>query len=90
VQEFETRLKANYDAAVKSTMDAIKMPKAGSMNSNTSLVSFAKNNVSKTIAKDGVKLLKLNIESNGWSIVKNKYTGHILYRWIKGVFTEKK
>ncbi|WP_336070340.1 hypothetical protein [Mesoflavibacter sp. CH_XMU1404-2] len=89
VQEFEATLKANYDAAAKSTMDAIKMPKAGSMNSNASLVSFAKENVSKTIAKDGAKLLKLNIESNDWSIVKNKYTGRILYRWIKGAFTEK-
>ena len=89
VQEFEATLKANYDAAAKSTRDAIKMPKAGSMNSNTSLMSFAKENVSKTIAKDGAKLLKINIESNDWSIVKNKYTGHILYRWIKGAFTEK-
>lgn len=89
VKEFEGTLKANYDAAAKSTMDAIKMPKAGGMNSNASLVSFAKNNVSKTIAKNGAKLLKLNIESNDWSIVKNKYTGHILYRWIKGAFTEK-
>ncbi|WP_335975106.1 hypothetical protein [Gaetbulibacter jejuensis] len=89
VKEFEATLKANYDAAAKSTMDAIKMPKAGSMNSNASLVSFAKENVSKTIAKDGAKLLKLNIESNDWSIVKNKYTGRILYRWIKGAFTEK-
>lgn len=89
VKEFEATLKANYDAAAKSTMDAIKMPKAGSMNSKTSLVNFAKENVSKTIAKDGAKLLKLNIESNDWSIVKNKYTGRILYRWIKGAFTEK-
>ncbi|HIC31323.1 MAG TPA: hypothetical protein EYO76_05335 [Flavobacteriaceae bacterium] len=89
VKEFEATLKANYDAAAKSTMDAIKMPKAGSMNSNASLVSFAKENVSKTIVKDGAKLLKLNIESNDWSIVKNKYTGRILYRWIKGAFTEK-
>ncbi|AXO79541.1 hypothetical protein DZC78_03755 [Olleya aquimaris] len=89
VKEFEATLKANYDVAAKSTMDAIKMPKAGGMNSNASLVSFAKNNVSKTIAKDGAKLLKLNVESNNWSIVKNKYTGHILYRWIKGAFTEK-
>lgn len=89
VKEFEATLKANYDAAAKSTMDAIKMPKAGSMNSNASLVSFAKENVSKIIAKDGAKLLKLNIESNDWSIVKNKYTGRILYRWIKGAFTEK-
>jgi len=89
VKEFEATLKANYDAAAKSTMDAIKMPKAGSMNSNASLISFAKQNVSKTIEKDGAKLLKLNIESNDWSIVKNKYTGHILYRWIKGAFTEK-
>ncbi|WP_225035726.1 hypothetical protein [Winogradskyella sp. SM1960] len=89
VQEFEATLKANYDAAAKSTRDAIKMPKAGSMNSNTSLMSFAKENVSKTIAKDGAKLLKINIESNDWSVVKNKYTGHILYRWIKGAFTEK-
>ncbi|WP_417876528.1 hypothetical protein [Winogradskyella sediminis] len=89
VQEFEATLKANYDAAAKSTMAAIKMPKAGSMNSNTSLVSFAKQNVSKTIEKDGAKLLRINIESNDWSVVKNKYTGHILYRWIKGAFTEK-
>ncbi|WP_138434474.1 hypothetical protein [Winogradskyella algicola] len=89
VKAFEATLKANYDAAAKSTMDAIKMPKAGSMNSDASLVSFAKENVSKTIAKDGAKLLKLNIESNDWSIVKNKYTGRILYRWIKGAFTEK-
>ena len=59
------------------------------MNSNASLVSFAKENVSKTIAKDGAKLLKLNIESNDWNIVTNKYTGRILYRWIKGAFTEK-
>ncbi|MUU77448.1 hypothetical protein [Winogradskyella endarachnes] len=89
VKEFEATLKANYDAAAKSTRDAIKMPKAGSMNSNTSLKSFAKENVSKTIEKDGAKLLKLNIESNDWSVVKNKYTGHIMYRWIKGAFTEK-
>ncbi len=89
VKEFEATLKANYDAAAKSTMAAIKMPKAGAMNSNTSLVSFAKQNVSKTIEKDGAQLLKLNIESNDWSVVKNKYTGHILYRWIKGAFTEK-
>lgn len=89
VQEFEATLKANYDAAAKATADAIKMPKAGSMNSNASLVNFAKENVSKTIAKDGAKLLKLNIESNDWNIVKNKYTGHIMYRWIKGAFTEK-
>ncbi|WP_418638877.1 hypothetical protein [Winogradskyella sp.] len=89
VKEFEATLKANYDAAAKSTMAAIKMPKAGSMNNTASLVSFAKQNVSKTIEKDGAKLLKLNIESNDWSVVKNKYTGHILYRWIKGAFTEK-
>lgn len=89
VKEFEATLKANYDAAAKATMDSIKMPRSGSMNSNNSLVNFAKENVSNTIAKDGAKLLKLNIESNDWSIVKNKYTGHILYRWIKGAFTEK-
>lgn len=89
VQEFEATLKANYDAAAKSTRDAIKMPNAGTMNSNTSLLSFAKQNVTTAIAKDGAKLLKLNIESNDWSVVKNKYTGHILYRWIKGAFTEK-
>jgi hypothetical protein len=89
VKEFEATLKANYDAAAKATMDNIKMPQSGSMNSNTSLVNFAKEKVSKTIAKDGAKLLKLNIESNDWSVVKNKYTGHILYRWIKGAFTEK-
>ncbi|WP_304015409.1 hypothetical protein [Nonlabens dokdonensis] len=89
VKEFEATLKANYDAAAKATMDSIKMPRSGSMNSNNSLVNFAKENVSNTIAKDGAKLLKLNIESNDWSVVKNKYTGHILYRWIKGAFTEK-
>lgn len=89
VKEFEATLKANYDAAANAKMSNIKMPKAGSMNSNASLVSFAKENVSKTIVKDGAKLLKLNIESNDWSIVKNKYTGRILYRWIKGAFTEK-
>ena len=89
VQEFEATLKANYDAAAKAKTDAIKMPKAGAMNSNTSLVNFAKEKVSATIAKDGAKLLKLNIESNDWNIVKNKYTGHIMYRWIKGAFTEK-
>lgn len=89
VKEFEATLKANYDAAAKATMGNIKMPPSGKMNSNASLVSFAKENVSKTIAKDGAKLLKLNIESNDWSVVKNKYTGHILYRWIKGAFTEK-
>ncbi|WP_431107574.1 hypothetical protein [Winogradskyella poriferorum] len=89
VQEFEATLKANYDAAAKAKTDAIKMPKAGAMNSNTSLVNFAKEKVSETISKDGAKLLKLNIESNDWNIVKNKYTGHIMYRWIKGAFTEK-
>ena len=89
VQEFEATLKANYDAAAKAKTDAIKMPKAGSMNSNTSLVNFAKEKVSATIEKDDAKLLKLNIESNDWNIVKNKYTGHIMYRWIKGAFTEK-
>ena len=89
VKEFEATLKANYDAAANAKMSNIKMPKAGSMNTNGSLVSFAKENVSKTIVKDGAKLLKLNIESNDWSIVKNKYTGRILYRWIKGAFTEK-
>lgn len=89
VKEFEATLKANYDKAANAKMSAIKMPKAGTMNSNTSLLSFAKDKVATTIAKDGAKLLKLNIESNGWNIVKNKYTGHILYRWIKGAFTEK-
>lgn len=89
VKEFEATLKANYDAAANAKMSDIKMPKAGSMNSNATLLSFAKENVSSKIAKDGAKLLKLNIESNDWSIVKNKYTGRILYRWIKGAFTEK-
>ncbi|APY06945.1 hypothetical protein BWZ20_00920 [Winogradskyella sp. J14-2] len=89
VKAFEATLKANYDEAAKATRDAIKMPNAGTMNNNTSLINFAKEKVAAKIAKDGAKLLNLNIESNDWSIVKNKYTGRILYRWIKGAFTEK-
>ena len=89
VKEFEATLKANYDKAAKASLASIKMPKAGSMNANSALKNFATAKVKETIAKDGAQLLKLNIESNDWSIVKNKYTGRILYRWIKGSFTEK-
>lgn len=89
VKEFEATLKANYDKAAKASMASIKMPKAGTMNGNSELKNFAIAKVKETIAKDGAQLLKLNIESSDWSIVKNKYTGHILYRWIKGSFTEK-
>ncbi|MCO6173635.1 hypothetical protein NHF50_01110 [Flavobacterium sp. NRK F10] len=89
VKEFEATLKANYDKAAKASMASIKMPKAGTMNGNSELKNFAIAKVKETIARDGAQLLKLNIESSDWSIVKNKYTGHILYRWIKGSFTEK-
>lgn len=89
VKEFEATLKTNYDKAAKASMASIKMPKAGTMNGNSELKNFAIAKVKETIAKDGAQLLKLNIESSDWSIVKNKYTGHILYRWIKGSFTEK-
>lgn len=89
VKEFEATLKANYDKAAKASLASIKMPKAGSMNANSALKNFATTKVKETIAKDGAQLLKLNIESNDWSIVKNKYTGRILYRWIKGSFTAK-
>lgn len=89
VKQFEATLEDNYKEAQKATMASIKMPKAGAFNNDIALKNFAKTNVEETIAKDGAKLLKLNIESNDWNIVKNKYTGHIMYRWIKGAFTEK-
>ena len=89
VKQFEATLEANYKQAQKATMASIKMPKPGAFNTDTALKNFAKTKVEETIAKDGATLLKLNIESNAWTIVKNKYTGHIMYRWIKGAFTEK-
>lgn len=89
VKEFEATLKANYDAAAKASLSSIVMPNAGNMNNNTTLLNFAKGKVKETIAKDGASLLKINIESNDWNVVTHKYTGEILYRWVKGAFTEK-
>jgi len=89
VQEFEAKLQANYEAAAKAKTDAIKIPEAGAMHKDASLLSFAEAGVKKAIEKDGATLLKLHIESNDWSVVKNKHTGKIMYRWIKGAFTEK-
>ena len=89
VKEFEASLQENYKKAQMAKQGSIKMPSSGSMNSNADLLSFATKKVKETIQKDGAQLLKIHIESNDWNIVRNKYTGHIMYRWIKGAFTEK-
>lgn len=76
----------------KSDLEAekkVQFPEAGALNAQTDLVDFGKKEVGKVLEKDGQDLLYLNVESNDWTIVTNKYTGEILYRWAKGAFAQK-
>ena len=66
-------------AKIKDTLlDKVRMPKSKKSSSKIS------GDFKKIIKQQGWKetVLRVVIINNDWSIVRNKYTGIILYRWI--------
>jgi hypothetical protein len=87
---FEAKIKAAVEKADQAKLADKRVPAAGKMQSDKSLVAEAEKLLSAKCNRDGTTFKRVVITSNDWTTAKHKNTGAPLYRWVTGYFVDTK